>query len=171
MRSATKVLSYLSAQRNFPIADMYSFNTGGDTAATVLTDIRTSRRVARSFVSRPEWSIPRPSRSPIPVPEHRRCSGTIREAMERIRRGHWANLPKLAHSAAGHSDEIRNVDRKHSNRAPSYETIHASHWTFLRYLFKSASALNRPQCCSLRDKQRCMGAIAPTRSGKQESYQ
>ena len=49
--------------RSFPI----NFHSGGGTAASVLTAIRTSRRVARSSVSRPEWSIPRPSRSPIPA--------------------------------------------------------------------------------------------------------
>ena len=113
MRSA--VLNYLSAQRNFPIAGMYSFHTGGDTAATVLTAIRTSRRVARSSVSRPEWSIPRPSRSPIPAPEHRRCSGTIREAMESIRRGHWANRPSSRIASPCTVIEIRNADRKHNN--------------------------------------------------------
>src|SRR5262249_6331578 len=49
-------------------------------AATVLTAIRTSRRDARSSVSRPEWSIPRPSRSPIPAPEHLRNLCTARRA-------------------------------------------------------------------------------------------
>src|SRR5262249_51781574 len=39
------------------------------TAGPVLTAIRTSRRVALSSVSRPEWSIPRPSRSAIPAPK------------------------------------------------------------------------------------------------------
>jgi hypothetical protein len=87
------VVKYRSAGRGFPIRREYSFHSGGDAAATVLTAIRTSRRVARSSVSRPEWSIPRPSRSPFPAPEHRRCSSTIREAMESIRRGHWANRP------------------------------------------------------------------------------
>src|SRR3546814_8075828 len=30
----------------------------------------------------------------IPAPEHRRCSSTIREAMESIRPGHWADRPR-----------------------------------------------------------------------------
>src|SRR3546814_4613018 len=34
------------------------------------------------------------------------------------------------------------------------ETIHAIYWTFLRDLFKTASALNRHQGCRLRDMQR-----------------
>src|ERR1700758_1819206 len=55
--------------RSFPMRCEYSFHSDGGTAATVLTAIRTSRRVARSSVSRPEWSIPRPSRSPIPAPK------------------------------------------------------------------------------------------------------
>ena len=55
--------------RSFPMRCEYSFHSGGGTAATVLTAIRTSRRVARSSVSRPEWSIQRPSRSPIPAPK------------------------------------------------------------------------------------------------------
>src|SRR3546814_380118 len=61
-------------------------------------------------------------------------------------------------------DETRTASTATERRA--IETIHAIYWTFLRDLFKTASALNRPQGCRLRDMQRCMGAIAPTRSGK-----
>src|SRR5215468_2515507 len=63
------VFRHRSVGRSFPIRCEYSFHSGGGTAVTVLTAIRTSRRVARSSVSRPEWSIPRPSLSPIPAPK------------------------------------------------------------------------------------------------------
>src|SRR5215831_5755000 len=63
------VFRHRSEGRSFPMRCEYSFHSGRGTAATVLTAIRTSRRVARSSVSRPEWSIPRPSRSPIPAPK------------------------------------------------------------------------------------------------------
>src|SRR3546814_12380721 len=48
------------------------------------------------------------------------------------------------------------------------ETIHAIYWTFLRDLFKTASALNRHQGCRLRDMQGCTGTIAPTRGGRKQ---
>src|SRR5215472_5599797 len=63
------VFRHRSAGRSFPMRCEYSFHSGGGTAATVLTAPRTSRRVARSSESRPEGSIPRPSRSPIPAPK------------------------------------------------------------------------------------------------------
>src|SRR3546814_428528 len=94
LRSAIEAPSYCSGGQNFPILCEYSFHSVEDAAATALTVIRTSRRVARSPVSRPEWSIPRSSRSPIPAPEHRRCSSTIREAVGSIWRGHRASRPR-----------------------------------------------------------------------------
>src|SRR3546814_6166970 len=48
------------------------------------------------------------------------------------------------------------------------ETIHAIYWTFLRDLFKTASALNRHQGCRLRDMQGCTGTIVPTRGGRKQ---
>src|SRR3546814_1103757 len=48
----------------------------------------------------------------------------------------------------------------------SIETIQARYWKVLRHSFKMASALNRPKA-ALRDKQRCMGATAPTRCAQQ----
>jgi hypothetical protein len=58
---------------------MVSIAPGNATA--ILTAIRTSRRDARSSASRPEWSIPRPSRSPIPALEH------LRPRLCTVRRG------------------------------------------------------------------------------------
>src|SRR3546814_7753726 len=48
------------------------------------------------------------------------------------------------------------------------ETIHAIYWTFLRDLFKTASALNRHQGCRLRDMQGCTGTIVQTRGGRKQ---
>src|SRR5215831_11300703 len=77
------VFRHRSAGRSFPMRCKYSFHSGGGTAATVLTAIRTSRRVARSSVSRPEWSIPRPSRSPIPAPKRPSIGRVTRAAADR----------------------------------------------------------------------------------------
>src|SRR3546814_20433382 len=68
MTSATETLSYRIAGRRFPIPRAYTFHNGGGTAAMVLTAIRTSRRVARSSVSRPEWSIRDRRNHQLPLP-------------------------------------------------------------------------------------------------------
>src|SRR3546814_4220752 len=60
----------------------------------------------------------------------------------------------------GGRSETRNASTATERR--SIETIQARYWKVLRHSFKMASALNRPKA-ALRDKQRCMGATAPTR--------
>src|SRR3546814_18729539 len=88
LRSAIEAPSYCSGGQNFPILCEYSFHSVADAAATALTVILTSRRVARSPVSRPEWSIPRSSHTTNPPLVNRRCSITIREAWG----GVWGGL-------------------------------------------------------------------------------
>ena len=55
-QSTRIVLSYRSAGRSFPMRCEYSSHSGGATAATVLTSIRTSTRVARSSAGNRESS-------------------------------------------------------------------------------------------------------------------
>src|SRR3546814_21031845 len=68
MTSSTETPSYHIAGRMFPIPRAYTFHNGGGTAAMVLTAIRTSRRVARYSVSRPEWSIRDRRNHQLPLP-------------------------------------------------------------------------------------------------------
>src|SRR3546814_19324569 len=60
----------------------------------------------------------------------------------------------------GGRSETRNASTATERR--SIETIQARYWKVLRHSFKMASALNRPKA-AFRDKQRCLGATAPTR--------
>src|SRR3546814_12690754 len=48
------------------------------------------------------------------------------------------------------------------------ETIHAIYWTFLRDLFKTASAMNRHPGCRLRDLQGCTGTLVPNSGGRKQ---
>jgi hypothetical protein len=91
--------------------------------------------------------------------ELRTWRNVLREALS-IRRGHWANRPnsRIVPPCTVMGYETRTASTATERRA--IETIHAG------YLFNIASALNRPQGCRLRDMQRCMGAIAPTRSAQ-----
>src|SRR5262252_2631087 len=88
------VLRHRSAGRSFPMRCEYSFHSSGGTASTVLTAIRTSSRVARSSVSRPEWSIPRPWRSPIPAPK-RPSIGRVTRPPSRSR-ALWQDANRMA---------------------------------------------------------------------------
>src|SRR5262245_57543454 len=86
--------------------------------------------------------------------------------MESIRRGHWANRPSSRMMPPRTVMRYETGTASTATERRAIETIHASYWTFLRDLFKTASPLIRPQGCRLRDMQRCMEAIAPTRSGE-----
>jgi hypothetical protein len=148
MRSATKALSYRIAGRSFPIRCEYTFHSGGDTAAMVLTAIRTSRRVARSSVSRPEWSIPSRRDHQFPLLSIVDAQAPFAKLRKGYGRGRWANRSSSRivppHTVMRY--ETRTASTATERRA--IETIHASYWKFSRHLFKIASALNRPKAAA-----------------------
>jgi len=62
--------------------------------------------------------------------------------------------------------QIRNAHRKHRNRAQSYRNYTYQLLAIFAPLIQNCPGSDPPQGCRLRDKQRCMGAIAPTRSAQ-----
>jgi hypothetical protein len=59
--------------------------------------------------------------------------------------------------------QIRNADRKRSNRASIYRNYTCQLLESFAPFVQNSLGSEPPQGCRLRDKQRCMGAIAPTR--------
>jgi hypothetical protein len=62
--------------------------------------------------------------------------------------------------------QIRKAGRKHSNRASSYRNYTCQLLAIFAQFIQNSLGSEPPQGCRLRDKQRCMGAIAPTRSAQ-----
>src|SRR3546814_20563479 len=95
---------------------------------------------------------PGPPQSPTPPPGHRRCPSTIREVMEGIR----VAIGQIGRARMVPPRTMKRYEARAASTATerrAIDTINAIYWTFLRDLFKTASALNRPQGCRLRDMQ------------------
>src|SRR3546814_13507902 len=94
---------------------------------------------------------PGPPQSPNPPPGHRRCPSTIREVMEGIR----VAIGQIGRARMVPPRTMKRYEARAASTATerrAIDTIHAIYWTFLRDLFKTASALKQTGTASCRER-------------------